>query len=97
MPKSAFSAASQARTASFAINAALSGRSIPEARYFNTCWSAIAPDDSVYIGAAYAPKEGKITSIANFVSQAGEGRELRHKTALQALDWYDAVTVGMFG
>jgi NADPH-dependent 2,4-dienoyl-CoA reductase/sulfur reductase-like enzyme len=97
MPKSAFSAASQARTASLTIAAGLAGKSAPEARYFNTCWSAIAPEDSVYIGAAYAPKDGKITSIASFVSQAGESPELRKKTAVQAMDWYDAITVGMFG
>ncbi len=97
MPKSAFAAASQARMASFAIAAALAGKPLPEARYFNTCWSAIAPDDSVYIGAAYAPKDGKIASISSFVSQVDESPELRRKTALQAVDWYDAMTLGMFG
>lgn len=97
MPKSAFSAASQARLASFAIADGLLGKPLPEARLFNTCWSLIAPEDSVYIGATYAPKDGKITSVANFVSKAGEDAETRKKTALQANDWYDAMTFGMFG
>src|SRR6267142_347728 len=53
MPKSAFSANSQAKVAASAARADLSNSRAFPARYSNTCWSLIAPDDDVKVGGAY--------------------------------------------
>ena len=58
MPKSAFSANSQAKVAAMMIRGELAnGRTFP-ARYTNTCWSLIAPDDTVKVGGTL-PGQGR--------------------------------------
>jgi hypothetical protein len=51
MPKSAFSANSQAKVAAMIIRAELTKSRAFPARYSNACWSRIAPDDDIKIGA----------------------------------------------
>ncbi len=55
MPKSAYTAHSQAMAVAGHVLADLAQKERPEAKYRNTCWSWLAPDDSVKIGADYAP------------------------------------------
>ena len=53
MPKSGFSANSQAKVAAMMIRGELAnGRTFP-ARYTNTCWSLIETDDTVKVGGSY--------------------------------------------
>lgn len=88
MPKSAFSANSQAKVAAMMIRGELvSARTFP-ARYTNTCWSMIDTDDCVKIGGAYEPKDGKITASSTFVSKTGEDAELRKQTQVENMGWY---------
>ena len=62
MPKSGFSANSQAKVAAMMIRGELAnGRTFP-ARYTNTCWSLIETDDTVKVGGSYAAKDGKIAA-----------------------------------
>src|SRR5690606_37017717 len=51
MPKSAFSANSQAKVVAADILAQLAGQDKFPPRFRNTCWSLVAPDDCVKIGA----------------------------------------------
>lgn len=97
MPKSGFSANSQAKVAAMAIRGALIGSRVFPAKYSNTCWSLIAPDDGVKVGAAYEPTEEKIASVSSFVSQTGEDAALRKATYEESLGWYDGITADMFG
>lgn len=97
MPKSAFAANSQAKVAANAIRADLLGSRAFPPRYANTCWSLIAEEDGVRVGATYAPAEGKITSTASFVSQPGESVEKRRQTYRESIDWYRAITADIFG
>jgi sulfide dehydrogenase [flavocytochrome c] flavoprotein chain len=96
MPKSAFSANSQAKVAAMAVRAALTGSPAFPAKFANTCWSLIETDDAVKVGAVYAPKEGKIAAGDNFVSKPGEDAALRKQNAGEALGWYDGITADMF-
>jgi sulfide dehydrogenase [flavocytochrome c] flavoprotein chain len=96
MPKSAFSANSQAKVAAAEILAELSKKDKFPARYRNTCWSLLAPDDCVKIGANYAPKDGKFDPSGGFVSQKGEAADLRKKNAEEAVGWYDGIITEMF-
>jgi NADPH-dependent 2,4-dienoyl-CoA reductase/sulfur reductase-like enzyme len=96
MPKSAFSANSQAKVVAADILAALTGAQRFEPRYRNTCWSLLAPDDSVKIGANYAPGDGKLVASDGFVSQRGEAPEVRKQNAQESAAWYAAITADMF-
>jgi NADPH-dependent 2,4-dienoyl-CoA reductase/sulfur reductase-like enzyme len=97
MPKSGFSANSQAKVCANAVRGALTGSTVFPARFSNTCWSLIDTDDGVKVGASYEATEEKIASTDSFVSQIGESAELRAATYQESLGWYDAITSDMFG
>lgn len=97
MPKSGFSANSQAKVAVNAIRGELTGSRVFPARYSNTCWSLIAPDDGVKVGAAYEPTPEKIASVSNFISQTGEDAALRKTTYEESLGWYSGIVADMYG
>ncbi len=97
MPKSGFSANSQAKVAANAIRGELTGSRVFPARYSNTCWSLISTEDGVKVGAAYEPADDKISSVSSFISQTGEDAELRKQTYEESLGWYEGITTDMFG
>ncbi len=97
MPKSGYSANSQAKVAAMAIRGDLTGSAVFPARYSNTCWSLIAPEDGVKVGASYEPNEEKIASVSSFISQTGEDADLRRQTYEESLGWYAGITSDMFG
>jgi hypothetical protein len=97
MPKSGFSANSQAKVAAMAIRGELTGSSVFPARYSNTCWSLIAENDGVKVGASYEPADDKISSTGSFISQTGEDAALRRQTYEESLGWYAGITSDMFG
>jgi sulfide dehydrogenase [flavocytochrome c] flavoprotein chain len=96
MPKSGFSANSQAKVAALHIRADLTQSQTFPARYSNTCWSLIDTDDGIKVGARYEPQDGKITSIEGFVSQPGEDAELRRSTYEESIGWYEGIVADMF-
>jgi sulfide dehydrogenase [flavocytochrome c] flavoprotein chain len=100
MPKSAFSANSQAKGAAADILADLAGGERIAAGYRNTCWSLLAADDSIKIGANYKPgeKDGKafLAPSDPFVSQKGESAETRQKNYAESLAWYHAIIADAF-
>lgn len=97
MPKSGFSANSQAKVAANAIRGELTGSRVFPARYANTCWSLIAAEDGVKVGASYEPTAEKIASVESFISQTGEDADLRRVTFEESLGWYAGITADMFG
>jgi NADPH-dependent 2,4-dienoyl-CoA reductase/sulfur reductase-like enzyme len=97
MPKSAFSANSQAKVVAMTIRAELTGSRAFPARYRNTCWSSLAPDDTVKIGANYLPGEDKLESVDSFISNVGESRDMRMANRKEADAWYDSITADIFG
>jgi NADPH-dependent 2,4-dienoyl-CoA reductase/sulfur reductase-like enzyme len=97
MPKSGYSANSQAKVAAMAVRGALTGSRVFPAKYSNTCWSLIATDDGVKVGAAYEPNEEKIASVSSFVSQTGEDETMRKATYEESIGWYEGITTDMFG
>jgi NADPH-dependent 2,4-dienoyl-CoA reductase/sulfur reductase-like enzyme len=96
MPKSAFSANSQAKVVANAIEAGLAGKQKFPARYRNTCWSMVAPNNSVKVGANYTPKEGKLAAADSFVSKPGEDAALRKQTFEESLGWYSGIVADIF-
>ena len=97
MPKSGFSANSQAKVVANVIRGELTGSRIFPARYSNTCWSLIATNDGVKVGANYEPTEEKIASVSSFISQTGEDGELRRQTYEESIGWYNGIVADIFG
>jgi sulfide dehydrogenase [flavocytochrome c] flavoprotein chain len=97
MPKSAFSANSQAKVAANAIRGELTGARVFPARYTNTCWSLIETDDTVKVGGTFEPKDGRIASVTPFISKTGEPRDLRKQTQEENMGWYAGIIADMFG
>ena len=96
MPKSGFSANSQAKVAANVIRHELTDSRLFPARYANTCWSLIATDDGVKVGASYEPTEEKIASVEGFISQTGEDADLRRQTYEESIGWYNGIVADMF-
>jgi len=97
MPKSGFSANSQAKVAAMNVRGDLTDSKVFPAKFSNTCWSLIATEDGVKVGAQYAVEEGKIAATSKFVSQTGEDSALRKTTYEESLGWYDGITKDIFG
>jgi NADPH-dependent 2,4-dienoyl-CoA reductase/sulfur reductase-like enzyme len=97
MPKSGFSANSQAKVAAMMIRGELAKSRTFPARYTNTCWSQIETDDTVKVGGSYAPKDGKIAATSTFISKTGESAELRKQTQAENMGWYAGITTDIFG
>ena len=97
MPKSAFSANSQAKVAAMNIRGELTQSRVFPARYSNTCWSLIAPDDDIKVGANYEAGDGKIKQGPGFVSQKGESADIRKQNYKESVDWYNGIVADTFG
>ncbi|MGF6175136.1 FCSD flavin-binding domain-containing protein [Ensifer sp. 4252] len=97
MPKSAFSANSQAKACAFAIAAAFRGSQHFPPHLFNSCYTFMAPDDAFTNAITFAAEDGKIKATRTFMSKLGESPEVRRRTAHQAVGWYSAFTTDVFG
>ncbi len=96
MPKSAFSANNQAKVVANAIQAELAAKKKFPARYRNTCWSLIAPDNGIKVGASYKPGKESVEATEKFISKVGETATVRADTLKESLGWYDAITTEIF-
>jgi NADPH-dependent 2,4-dienoyl-CoA reductase/sulfur reductase-like enzyme len=96
MPKSAFSANNQAKVAAMVACSELAGGPAFPARYFNTCWSLVAPDDAIKVGGRYEPRDGRIAATETFISQPNESDEVRRQTQAENLAWYEAISADIF-
>ncbi|MBM2576311.1 FAD-dependent oxidoreductase [Jannaschia sp. Os4] len=97
MPKSGYSANSQAKVVANAVRGALTDARVFPARYSNTCWSLIDDENGVKVGATYEGTEEKIAKVDGFVSQTDETPQTRAETFRESLGWYAAITADMFG
>jgi NADPH-dependent 2,4-dienoyl-CoA reductase/sulfur reductase-like enzyme len=96
MPKSAFAANSQAKVVAMAVRGELTGARVFPARYANTCWSIIAPDDTVKVGGRYEAKDGAIAEVEGFVSKTGETADVRRQTSEENMGWYSGIVADIF-
>ena len=96
MPKSAFSANSQAKSVSNDLEALFAGKPRYPSRYRNTCWSMLGPANSVKIGAYYEPKDGKVAVKLGFVSDGTEDTRTREKSFKESLGWYAGMIAEVF-
>ncbi|MBO6894667.1 MAG: FAD-dependent oxidoreductase [Roseibium sp.] len=97
MPKSGFSANSQAKVCANAVRGALTGSKVFPAKFSNTCWSLIAPNDGVKVGATYEATLEKIAKVDGFISKTGESADVRKATYEESEGWYTGITTDMLG
>src|SRR5688572_9459271 len=90
MPKSAFSANSQAKVAAMMIRGELAGAKTFPARYANTCWRRIETDDNIKVGGTYEPAD-IIKESSTFVSKPGEPADIRKQNYQESIDWYRSI------
>ena len=96
MPKSGFSANSQAKVAANHIRGELTDSRVFPAKFSNTCWSLVATNDGIKVGANYKAGEEKIEVVDKFVSKTDEGNAKRKKTYEESIGWYNGITTDMF-
>jgi hypothetical protein len=96
MPKSGFAANSQAKVCAMAVRGALTGSKVFPAKFTNTCWSLIAEEDGVKVGATYEATDEKIAKVDGFISQTGEDPATRKSTYEESVGWYSGITADMF-
>lgn len=96
MPKSGYAANSQAKVAAADILHALVGEEPRPVTYSNMCYSLIAADDAVKIGARYVPRDGRITAASAYISTVGETAEVRRQTQVENRGWYSGLVADMF-
>ena len=96
MPKSGFSANSQAKVAANHIRGSLTGSKVFTPRFANTCWSLVATNDGIKVGASYKATAEKIDKTSGFISKKGEDSGLRKATYEESIGWYDGITSDMF-
>ncbi|MDA8255093.1 MAG: FAD/NAD(P)-binding oxidoreductase [Betaproteobacteria bacterium] len=65
MPKSGYSANSEAKVCATNIVALMNGKEITDLSGINTCYSYITDKDAVSVASVYAVKEGKIVAVPN--------------------------------
>ena len=96
MPKSGFSANSQAKVAANHIRGSLTGSKVFGARYANTCWSLVATNDGIKVGASYKAGDEKIEATSKFISKTTEDSATRKATYEESIGWYEGITSDMF-
>lgn len=97
MPKSAFSANSQAKLCASAIAASFAGAPAPTAELLNTCYSLVSSDEAISVSAFYRAEHGKLTVVSDGMSPLSGDIELRRREARQASAWYDSISMDSFG
>ncbi|MHB9703267.1 FCSD flavin-binding domain-containing protein [Alcaligenes aquatilis] len=97
MPKSGFSANTQAKLAAASIINALSGKPAPQATLSNTCYSLIAPDYGISVGHLYAFADDKLAEASGGVSPKEVSPAFRKQEAQYGEAWYAAISRDIWG
>ncbi|MEL6687801.1 MAG: NAD(P)/FAD-dependent oxidoreductase [Pseudomonadota bacterium] len=97
MPKSAFAANAQGKICALQIARDLAGLPPAPSVLSNTCYSHAAPEAAFSISGVYGTDGGIFSSRAGGTSDLGASADMRAREALEAVDWYSAVTKEAFG
>lgn len=99
MPKSAFSANTQAKVCAAAIVALLRGEPVAPPALMNTCYSLVAPGYGISISAVYAVENDTIQVVpgSSGTSPLDAPETTRSLEAAYARSWYASITADTFG
>jgi sulfide dehydrogenase [flavocytochrome c] flavoprotein subunit len=94
MPKSAFSANSQAKICALAVVAELQGRPAPSPALINTCYSLVTPDEAISVAGVYKLQNGQLTQVSG--GETALDADWRRE-AYYARQWRETVRQDSFG
>jgi len=99
MPKSGYSANSQAKVCAAAIAALLNGQEPGIPSYVNTCYSIAGKDVAFSVAAVYrlADDGSKITAVSSGVTPADASDEQLKRDVAYAHSWFKNITHDIFG
>lgn len=99
MPKSAFSANSQAKACAQAVATLIGGGKPETPKLINTCYSLASPDYGFSVAGVYTPKNGLFADVegAGGVSPMEVPRSFRADEARYANAWFGTITAEAFG
>lgn len=99
MPKSGYSANSQAKVCAAAVVAMLNGKEPGAPSYVNTCYSIAGKDYGFSVAAVYrlAEDRSKITKVSGGLTPADASPEQLKREVLYAYSWFDNITKDVFG
>ena len=101
MPKSGYSANSEAKVCAAAVVALLNDGKVPQPSYVNTCYSIITPDDAISVAMVYGWDGEKIVKRegAGGLTPSGENRNeaMRAREVKYAHSWFNNITNDIFG
>ncbi|WP_171899578.1 FCSD flavin-binding domain-containing protein, partial [Candidatus Marithrix sp. Canyon 246] len=98
MPKSAYSANTQAKVCAEAILSELQGREMATPSYVNTCYSVVGDDFGISVAAIYRLDNGKIISVPDSggISPIDASAQTRKYEVAYAHSWFSNITYEMF-
>ena len=92
MPKSGYSANSEAKVCAANIVALMNGKETIEMSGINTCYSFLSAKEAVSVAGVYAVKDGKIISVPN---SGGVSPDLSEVEAVYASSWLKNILTEM--
>ncbi len=98
MPKSGYSANSQAKVCAAAVSALLMGKEPGTPSYVNTCYSIVGEDYGISVAAVYRLAEdgSKITKVSGGLTPMDASAETRKREVAYAHSWFDNITSDIF-
>jgi sulfide dehydrogenase [flavocytochrome c] flavoprotein subunit len=99
MPKSGYSANSQAKVCAAAVVAMMNGKEPGTPAYVNTCYSIAGKDYAFSVAAVYrlAEDRSKITKVSGGLTPADASAEQLKREVLYAHSWFNNITHDIFG
>ena len=100
MPKSGYSANSQAKVCAAAVVAKLHDQATPVPSFVNTCYSLITPDDAISVAMVYRlGAKGKIEKVkgAGGLTPKDASDAMRKREVSYAYSWFKNITHDTFG
>jgi sulfide dehydrogenase [flavocytochrome c] flavoprotein chain len=95
MPKSGYSANSEAKVCAMNIVALLNGKETTEMSGINTCYSYITEHEAISVAAVYAVKEGKIIAVPNSGGVSPADYSAAKMEAIYAHSWLKNILTEM--
>jgi sulfide dehydrogenase [flavocytochrome c] flavoprotein subunit len=95
MPKSGYSANSEAKVCAMNIVALMNGKETTDLSGINTCYSYITDKDAVSVAAVYAVKEGKIIAVPNSGGVSPADYSAAKMEAIYAESWLKNILTEM--
>lgn len=95
MPKSGYSANSEAKVCALNIVNAMNGKEIVSLSGINTCYSYLSADEAVSVAAVYAVKDGKIIAVPNSGGVSPADWSMAKTEATFAKSWLNNILTEM--